>query len=71
MPEDRLLNALILSKLIRKDKKPNFSKERIGKIEREFKKSKHKFSKSKRNEIRRHLYVIKNKKSLYARNRKD
>ena len=71
MPEDRLLNALILSKLIRKDKKPNFSKERIGKIEREFKKSKHKFSKSKRNEIRRNLYVIKNKKSLYARNRKD
>ena len=37
MPEDRLLNVLILSKPVKKDKKPKFSKARIGKIEREFK----------------------------------
>ena len=66
MPEDRLLNALILSKPVKKDKKPKFSKARIGKIEREFKKLKHKFSKSKRNEIKRNLYEIKNKTNLFT-----
>ena len=46
--EDRLLNALILSKPIKKDKESNFSEVRIRKIEREFKKSKRKFPKSKK-----------------------
>ena len=66
MPEDRLLNALILSRPLKKDKKTDFSKARIGEIEREFKKLKHKFSKSKRNEIRRNLSEIKNKKNLFT-----
>ena len=66
MPEDRLLSAIISSKPAKKGKKPNFSKARIGKIEREFKKLKHKFSKKKRNEIRRNLYEIKNKKNLFT-----
>ena len=35
-------------------------------MEREFKKSKHKFSKTKRNEIRRNLYEIKNKRNLFT-----
>ena len=55
MSEDRLLNALILSKPAKKDKKPNFSEKRIGRMEREFKKSKYKFSKTKRNEITRNF----------------
>ena len=66
MPEDRLLNALISSKPIKRDKKSNFSKERTGKIKKEFKNSKHKFPKSKRNEIRRNLYEIKNKKNIFT-----
>ena len=66
MPEDRLLSAIISSKPAKKDKEPNFSKARIGKVEREFKKSKHKFSKSKRNEIRRKLYEIKSKTNLFT-----
>ena len=45
MPKDRLLSALISSKAVERNKKLNFSKARIGKIEREFKKLKHKFSK--------------------------
>ena len=45
MPEDRLLNALISSKAAKKGEKPNFSKARIGKIEREFNESRHTFSK--------------------------
>ena len=36
MPKDRPLSALISSKPVKKDKKPKFSKARIGKIEREF-----------------------------------
>ena len=38
IPEDRLLNDLISSKPIKKDKKSNFSKERTGRIKKEFKK---------------------------------
>ena len=49
MPKDKLLNAIISSKPVNKSEKPKFSKARIEKIEREFKRSKHKFSKSKRN----------------------
>ena len=45
MPEDRLLNALISSKPIKKGEKPKFPKARIGKIERKFNESRHKFSK--------------------------
>ena len=66
VPEDRLLSALILSKPVKKDEKPNFSKARTEKIERDFNKSRHKFSKSKIKEIRRNLYEIKSKKNLFG-----
>ena len=47
MSEDRLLSALILSKSVKKSKKPkiNFSKARIEKIRKEFNESRYKFSK--------------------------
>ena len=44
MSNDRLLDALILSKPVEKGKKPNFSKARIEKIRKEFNESRHKFS---------------------------
>ena len=71
MPEDRLLSALISSKPVKKDEKPNFFKARIEKIIREFNESKHKFSKSKIMEIRRNLYEIKNKTNLFALRMKE
>ena len=61
-----ILSALISSKSVKKDKKPKFSKGRIGKIEGEFNELKHKFSKLERKEIRRNLYEIKNKKNLFT-----
>ena len=45
MLEDRLLNAIISSKSAKKSEKSKFSKARIGEIEREFNKLRHKFSK--------------------------
>ena len=68
MPEDRLLNALTSSKPVKNSEKlkTNFSKAIIEKIKKEFNESRRKFSKSKINEIRRNLYVIKNKKNLFA-----
>ena len=66
MPEDRLLSALISSRLVKKGEKPNLSKARIQKIGREFNDSRHKFSKSKIKEIKRNLYEIKNKKNFFA-----
>ena len=69
IPKDRLLSALILSKPIKKDKKPKFSKARTGKIEREFNELKHKLSKSERKEIIRNLYEIKNKKNIFTQER--
>ena len=71
MPEDRLLSALISSKLVKKGEKPNFSKTRIEKIRREFNKSRHTFSKSKIKEIKRNLYEIKNEKNLFALRMKE
>ena len=65
MPEDRLLSSLILSKPVKKNEKPQFSKVRIGKIEREFNELRHKFSKSKIKETRRNIYETKNKKNLF------
>ena len=58
----KLLNALILSKPVKKYEKPNFSKARIGNIEKKFNESRYRFSKSKIKEIRKNLYEIKNKK---------
>ena len=66
MPVDRLLSAIISSKPVKKDEKPNFSKVRIKKIERKFNESRHKFSKSKIKEIRRNFCEIKNNKNLFA-----
>ena len=63
---DRLLSALISSKPVRKDKKLKFLKATIGGIESEFKKSKHKLSKPIRDEIRRNIYEIKNRKNLFT-----
>ena len=63
---DRLLSALILSKPVRKGKKLKFLKATIGGIESEFKKSKHKLSKPIRDEIRRNIYEIKNRKNLFT-----
>ena len=62
----KIIKCSYFIKTCKKGKKTNFSKEIIGKIEREFKKSKHEFSKRKRNEIRRNLYEIKNKKNLFT-----
>ena len=59
-PEDRLLNAIILSKPAEKSEKSRFSKIRIGEIEKEFNKQRHKFSKSKIKGIKRNIYEIKN-----------
>ena len=58
MSEDKLLNALTLSKI-------NFSKARIEKIRKEFNESRHKFSKSKIIEIRKNLYEIENEENLF------
>ena len=66
MPKDRLLSALISSKPVKTCEKPNFSKARIGKIKREFNKSRHRFFKSNIKEIRRNLYEIKNKKNIFV-----
>ena len=63
---DRLLNALVSSIPVRKDKKPKISKARIGEIEREFNKLRYKFSKPKIKEIRRNIYEIKSRKNLYT-----
>ena len=63
MPEDELLSALILSKVVKKRKKP---KAKMEKIRKELNESRYKFSKSKINKIRRNLYEIKNKKNLFA-----
>ena len=65
MPEDRLLSAIISSKPAKKSQKSKFSKTRIGNIEIEFHKLRHKFSKPKIREIRRNIYEIKNKKNLF------
>ena len=67
MSEDELLGALILSKPVKKGKKPktNFSKARIEKIRKIFNESRHKFSKSKINEIRKNLYEIESEKNLF------
>ena len=62
----KLLSALISSKPVKKSKKSHFSKARIGKIEREFKISRHKFSKSKTKVIKRNFYEIKNRKNLFT-----
>ena len=66
MLEDILLSALVSSKPVKKDEKPNFSEAIIENIKGEFNKSKHKFSKSKIKQIRRNFYEIKNKKNLFA-----
>ena len=66
MSNDRLLNSLISSKPVRKGEKPEFSKAIRGEVDREFKKSKHQISKLKRNEIRRNIYEIKNRKNLFT-----
>ena len=58
MSEDKLLNALTLSKI-------NFSKARIEKIRKEFNESRHKFSKSKIIEIRKNVYEIENEENLF------
>ena len=63
---DRLLNALISSIPVRKGEIPKISKVRIGKVEREFKKLNHKLSKPIRDEIRRNLYEMKNRKNLFT-----
>ena len=65
MSEDRLLDAIISSKPAKKFDKLKFLKARIREIEREFKKAKHKFSKSIKDEIRKNLYEIKNKKNIF------
>ena len=43
MSNNKLLDALILSKPVEKGKKPSFSKARIEKIRKEFNESRHKF----------------------------
>ena len=57
MSEGELLKAINLSKPVKKGKKPktSFSKARIGKIRKEFNKSRYKFSKLKVKEIRKNL----------------
>ena len=72
MSSDRLLNTIISSTPVRKGKKPKILKTKLGEVGREFKKSKHNLSKPIRDEIKRNLYEIKNrKKSFYVRNKKD
>ena len=66
MREDKLLNALTSSKPVKKYEKPNFSKARIGKIEKKFNELKYRFSKSKIKEISRNLYEIRIKKNLFV-----
>ena len=74
MCEDRLLNALKASELLKEseqnfdDTKPkiNFFKSRIEEIRKKFNELKHKFYKSKINKIRRNLYEIENEKNLTA-----
>ena len=58
MSNDRLLDALILSKPVEK-------------IRKEFNESRHKFSKAKIKDIRRNLYEIRNKKHLFALRMKE
>ena len=65
MSDDRLLDAIISSKPTKKFKMPKFLKARITEIEIEFKKSKHKLPKLIREEIRKNLYEIKNKKKFF------
>ena len=57
--------SIILSKPAKKFEESKFLKARIREIEREFKKSKHKLSKSIKDEIRKNLYEIKNRKNLF------
>ena len=66
MSEDRLLDVILLSKPAKKSEKSKLLKARIGGIEREFKKSKHKLSKPIRDEVRKNLYEIKNRKNLFT-----
>ena len=66
MSSDRLLNALISSITVRKRKMPKISKARTGGVQREFKKAKYKLSNPIRDDIRKSLYEIKNRKNLFS-----
>ena len=63
MSSDRLLNAIISSKPVRKGKKPKILKTKLGEVGREFKKSKHKLNIRDEIKNRKNLFTLETKKT--------